>query len=241
MLRMTTQSMGAMPSQVPGPAGDQVMSDGRVLTQSRGGGAVKVAAVLGWFALLLQLYLILASRWQAGKSLLGGLDIFFSYFTVLTNILVAVVLTCAATSGDSALRRFFLKPSVQGGVAAAIIVVGLAYNLLLRNTWNPQGLQWVADELLHDVMPVLFVIYWWFCVPKGTLQWRDVWPWLIYPAVYFVYALVRGSLVDSYPYPFIDVNQLGYSQVLVNALMVLVGFVVVSLLVIAVDRWRGKR
>ncbi len=188
------------------------MSDGRVLTQSRGGGAVKIAAVLGWFALLLQLYLILALRWQAGKSLLGGLDIFFSYFTVLTNIL-----------------------------AAAIIVVGLAYNLLLRNTWNPQGLQWVADELLHDVMPVLFVIYWWFCVPKGTLQWRDVWPWLIYPAVYFVYALVRGSLVDSYPYPFIDVNQLGYSQVLVNALMVLVGFVVVSLLVIAVDRWHGKR
>ena len=146
------------------------MSNEMVLTQSKGGIAVKVAALLGWFALALQLYLILSSRWQGGKSLLGGVDIFFSYFTVLTNILVAVVLTCAATSGDSAVRRFFLNPKVQGGVAAAIVLVGLAYNLLLRHTWNPQGLQWVADELLHDVMPVLFVIYWWFCVPKGTLQ-----------------------------------------------------------------------
>ncbi len=216
------------------------MSDGMVLTQSGGGIAVKIAAALGWLALILQLYLILMSRWQGDKSLLGGVDIFFSYFTVLTNILVAVVLTCAATSGDSPVRRFFLNPKVQGGVAAAIVLVGLAYNLLLRHTWNPEGLQWVADELLHDVMPVLFVIYWWFCVPKGTLQWRDLWPWLIYPAVYFVYALVRGYFVGAYPYPFIDVDQLGYPQVFINAVMVLVAFVVISLLVIAVDRWKGK-
>lgn len=98
------------------------MSDEPVLTQSAGGIAVKIAALLGWFALILQLYLILTSRWQGGKSLWGAVDIFFSYFTVLTNILVAVVLTYAATSGDSALRRFFLKPTVQGGVAAAIIL-----------------------------------------------------------------------------------------------------------------------
>jgi len=216
------------------------MSDEMVLTQGKGGVAVKIAALLGWLALALQLYLILMSRWQGDKSLLGGVDIFFSYFTVLTNILVAIVLTCAATSGDSAFRRFFLNPKVQGGVAAAIVLVGLAYNLLLRHTWNPQGLQWVADELLHDVMPVLFVIYWWFCVPKGTLQWRDIWPWLIYPLAYFIYALVRGYFVGSYPYPFIDVDQLGYPQVLINAVMVLVAFVVISLVVIAVDRWKGK-
>lgn len=217
------------------------MSDDAVLTQSGGGIAVKLAAVLGWFALVLQLYLILTSRWQAEKSLLGGVDIFFSYFTVLTNILVAVVLTFAATTGDSALRRFFLRPSIQSGVAAAIVLVGLAYNLLLRHIWNPQGWQWVADELLHDVMPVLFVIYWWFCVPKGFLRWSNVWPWLIYPLVYFIYTLARGHLIDSYPYPFLEVDRLGYSQVLGNAVMLLLGFVVVSLMLIAVDRVKGKR
>ncbi|MBT2338882.1 MULTISPECIES: Pr6Pr family membrane protein [Pseudomonas] len=217
------------------------MSDDRVLTQSRQGPLVKCAAVLGWAALLLQLYLILASRWQAGKSLLGGLDIFFSYFTVLTNLLVAVVLTCAAMSGDSALRRFFLKPTVQGGVATSIVVVGLAYNLLLRHTWNPQGLQWLADELLHDVMPVVFMVYWLFCVIKGTLQWRDLWPWLIYPAAYFVFALVRGALVESYPYPFLEVDTLGYPHVMINAAMILLGFILVALVVIALDRALGER
>ncbi|KQW09448.1 MULTISPECIES: Pr6Pr family membrane protein [Pseudomonas] len=216
------------------------MSDDRVLTQGASGTVVKLAAMLAWLALFLQLYLILISRWQSGKSLIGGVDIFFSYFTVLTNILVAVVLTYAASTGDWPLRRFFLRPSVQGGVAAAIVLVGLAYNLLLRHTWNPQGLQWVADELLHDVMPVVFVIYWWFCVPKGTLHWSNVWPWMIYPLVYFIYVLIRGRWVGSYPYPFLEADRLGYPQTLGNALMVLLGFMVVSLVVVAVDRAKGK-
>lgn len=198
------------------------------------------AALLGWGGLTIQLYLLLIFRWQVEASLIGALVTFFSFFTVLTNTLAATVLTCAVTSRDSAGRRWFLKPAVQTGVTASIVVVGLAYNLLLRHLWHPQGFQWLADELLHDVMPVLFVIYWWFCVPKGTLQWSDVWPWLIYPAVYFVYALVRGYFVGSYPYPFIDVGQLGYSQVLINALMVLVVFVVISLVLVALDRWKGK-
>ncbi|WP_434580657.1 Pr6Pr family membrane protein [Pseudomonas sp. Z5-35] len=217
------------------------MSDKLVLTRSGSGIAVKIAALLGWFALTLQLCLILVSRWQGGKSLLGGVDIFFSYFTVLTNILVALVLSYAATSGDSALRRFFLNPKVQGGVAASIVLVGLAYNLLLRHVWDPQGWQWVADELLHDVMPVVFMLYWWFCVPKAPLQWRDIGPWLLYPLAYFIYALVRGAIVDSYPYPFIEVNTLGLTQVLINAVMVLVGFVLVSLVVVALDRCKGTR
>lgn len=216
------------------------MSNDWVSTQGASGTAVRWGAALGWLALFLQLYLILASRWQSGSSLLGGVDVFFSYFTVLTNILVAVVLTFAGMSGDSPLRRIFLRPSVQGGVAAAIVLVCLAYNLLLRHTWNPQGLQWAADELLHDVMPVLFAIYWWFCVPKGTLRWSNVWPWLIYPVTYFIYILIRGEWVGSYPYPFIEVDRLGYLQTLGNALMVLLGFLMVSWGVVAVDRARGK-
>jgi hypothetical protein len=84
------------------------------------------------------------------------------------------------------------------------------------------------------------MIYWWFCVPKGTLHWNNVWTWLLYPLIYFIYALIRGEVVGTYPYPFIEVDRLGYSQVLVNAVMVLVGFVVISLVLVAVDRAKGR-
>jgi hypothetical protein len=133
------------------------------------------------------------ARLSVGASLLGGLVSFFSYFTVLTNTLVASVLTCAVTRRESAARRWFLQPWVSSGIAVSIAVVGLAYSLLLRHLWHPQGWQFIADELLHDVMPLLFLGYWWFCVPKGTLRLWHLPLWLIYPLVYFIYAAARAS------------------------------------------------
>jgi hypothetical protein len=65
--------------------------------------------------------------------------------------------------------------------------------------------------------------------------------WVIYPLVYFGYSLWRGHLLAVYPYPFIDVDKLGYPQVFVNAGGLLAGFVLVSLLVIGLDRWRTDR
>jgi hypothetical protein len=196
------------------------------------------AACLGWAGLSIQLYLILYLRWSIEASLLGGLMSFFSYFTVLTNTLAATVLTCESTSRESAARRWFLKPGVSSAVAVSIAVVGLAYNLLLRHLWHPQGWQFLADELLHDVMPLLYLAWWWCCVPKGSLRLWHIALWLIYPLLYFAYALLRGHVLAAYPYPFIDVDKLGYPQVFINAGGILVGFVVIALLVIGLDRWR---
>ncbi|NBA94546.1 Pr6Pr family membrane protein [Pseudomonas sp. R5(2019)] len=202
---------------------------------------IKVAAGLGWLALVIQLYLIFASRLANDASLLGGLLNFFSYFTILTNTLVATALTHAAFGREGTMRRFFLAPWVVSGITVSIIMVALTYSLLLRHLWDPQGLQWLADGLLHDVMPLLFVVYWWLCVPKGTLRVGHLLPWALYPLVYFAYALMRGHWIGVYPYPFIDVGTLGYGRVMVNALVILLVFLLLALMLIAVDRWQGRR
>ncbi|WLH53048.1 Pr6Pr family membrane protein [Pseudomonas tolaasii] len=198
---------------------------------------VAVAALAGWVGLAIQQYLILYSRFTSGASLLGGLISFFSFFTVLTNTLVVVVLSYALVERDSAAKRFFLGPAISSGVAASIVVVSLAYNLLLRHLWTPQGFQFIADELLHDVMPLLFVVYWWHCVPKGTLRLKHLAGWVIYPVVYFGYVLLRGHLLGQYQYPFIDVDTLGYPQVFVNAVGILAGFIVIAFAVLGLDRF----
>ena len=190
-------------------------------------------AIVGWCGLVIQLDLVLLARWTSGASLLGGLVNYFSFFTVLTNTLVAVVLTCVATRQPSKGRTFFLQPWVTSGITVSIIVVGVAYNLLLRQLWQPQGLQWLANELLHDVMPVLFTLYWWFCVPKGSLRVGHIGVWVLYPVLYFAYTLLRGHLLGVYPYPFIDVEKLGYAQAFINACGVLA-----ALIIVGVDRWR---
>jgi len=202
---------------------------------------VSLTALLGWVGLSIQLYLILLGRWELGASLLGGLVNTFSFFTVLTNTLVAVVLTWELTERPSTVRRWFLLPSVRSGIAVSIALVGLAYNLLLRHLWHPEGWQFVADELLHDVVPLLYVVYWGLCVPKGTLRLRHIGLWAIYPVVYFAYLLLRGDWLATYPYPFIDVASLGYRQVFINAGGILAGFVAIALAVVGFDRWMGRR
>ena len=197
---------------------------------------VAVAALAGWVGLAIQQYLIFYSRWSTDASLLGGLINFFSFFTVLTNTLVVVVLSYALVSRDSTAKRWFLTPAVTSGVAASIVVVSLAYNLLLRHLWSPTGFQFIADELLHDVMPVLFLIYWWRCVPKGRLRLKHIGAWVIYPLVYFAYVLLRGHLLGQYQYPFIDVATLGYPQVFVNAGGLLAGFVLIAVAVVGLDK-----
>lgn len=197
---------------------------------------VTAAALAGWVGLAIQQYLIFYSRWSTGASLLGGLVNFFSFFTVLTNTLVVVVLSYAVVDRDSAAKRFFLAPRVSSAIAVSIVLVSLAYNLLLRHLWKPEGFQFIADELLHDVMPLLFVVYWWRCVPKGTLQCKHIGLWVLYPLVYFAYVLLRGDLLGQYQYPFFDVGTLGYPQVFVNAGGILAGFVLIALAVVGLDK-----
>jgi hypothetical protein len=195
-----------------------------------------IAAVLAWFGLCSQLYIILAARLANGVSLIGGVINFLSFFTVLTNILAALALTLPWVSEASRAGRLFAQPTVNTGIAASIACVGIAYNLLLRHLWQPQGLQWLADELLHDVTPLLFLLYWWRFVPKGLLGWRDVGRWALYPALYVFYALMRGALFGPYPYPFIDVDALGYARVFLNVGGLLIVFVGISRVLVTLDR-----
>jgi hypothetical protein len=76
--------------------------------------------------------------------------------------------------------------------------------------------------------------------PKKSLHWKNILPWLIFPAVYLVYSLLRGEATGWYPYYFINANQLGYAEIVVNALMVLAAFVIIGLVLIFLNRKVGN-
>ena len=76
-------------------------------------------------------------------------------------------------------------------------------------------------------------------MPRGDVRWAHVPRWMLYPIIYFVYAMVRGALSSVYPYPFIDASELGYMRALGNAVGVLIGFIAVALLLVAVGRLKS--
>jgi hypothetical protein len=194
-------------------------------------------ALLGWLALALQLVLTI----QQQGNVLGALWLWLGFFTITTNLLAAKVLTASAIGPCNPISRWLEQPDVQSMTAMSIIVVGMIYNLMLRQLWHPQGWQLVADVMLHVVMPLLFLLHWWVVVPKAQLRWQHIGYWLLYPAAYLVYALARGAVNGWYPYPFIDVTTLGYPRVLLNAIGVLLAFVVVAAILLVAGHWQARR
>lgn len=193
-------------------------------------------AVIGWFSLGLQLYILISNAPENGLSIREAVFNFFSYFTILTNLLVAASLSIQLISPLSSTGLFFSNPAVRTAIAVYIVIVGIVYSVALRHIWNPKGLQMVADRLLHDAIPLLYFIFWIFCTPRKVLQYRNAIRWLIYPVVYLVFALIKGLTTKWYAYPFINISELGVGKVTINCLFVAVAFLIISFLFILINR-----
>ena len=90
-------------------------------------------------------------------------------------------------------------------------------------------------------MPLAYWGWWLAFTPHGRLRWRNVAGWLRFPLVYVAWVFVRGARLGEYPYPFIDVGQLGWARVATNAVGVMAVFVVLGLVIVGVDRILGRR
>lgn len=199
------------------------------------------AALTFWFALILQLILSLQRSYAGGTGILHALWSYFAYFTILTNLLAASALALRLLARRIRIGVFLSRPGVVTALSAYMLLVGIAYHLLLRHTWQPEGWHWLADVLLHSLDPALFLGYWWSEGRNGAIRYSAITTWTVYPLAYFVYALVRGFGGGAYAYPFIDVGALGFVRVLCNAVVIAAGFAVVAAILIALGRRAPRR
>lgn len=174
-----------------------------------------VAAAVGFAALGLQYYVIAAPL--EGAELTKWTIEFFCFFTILTNCLAALAMAFPVVAPGSALGQFFDKPAVRTAIAAYILIVGLVYHFILREYWDPQGWARVADVLLHYVTPALFLLDWLLFVPKGRVPWSTVGKALSFPLIYIAWTLWHGTQTGWYPYPFVNVAELGLQKVIMNS------------------------
>jgi len=192
-----------------------------------------IGATTAWFAVVIQLYLLIAN---SGPNVIDAIIRFFSYFTILTNTLIAICYSALLSNKNSSFKHFFAKPSVRSALTVYILIVGLIYNVVLRNLWSPQGMQYVVDELLHTFDPAFFLLYWLIFVSKASLRYKYIFSWMLYPLAYTIYTFVLGEITNWYPYPFLEVSQLGYVQVLINYGWVTLSFLIVSVLLVSVNK-----
>ena len=193
-----------------------------------------VTGATAWFALIAQLVLSIQLNAARGMSVAGAVWRYFAFFTVLTNLLVALMLTAATLAPSTRMGRFFDRSDSITGITANIFLVGLVYNTLLFHLNAQEGWRFVTDLLLHFVVPILSVVYWWLAVRDAHIRWINATAWVFFLVAYFFYAIVRGSASGFYPYYFINVAQLGFGAVLLNALGVLAAFFfIIGVLIVA--------
>lgn len=196
--------------------------------------------VLAWVGLVLQFWISFYQSLSVGRSPLQSVLFYFGFFTILTNLLIALSLTLGLLVPRSRLGAFFTKPSVETGAAIYIAVVGIVYSLVLRELWNPVGVQKIADLLLHDAVPLLYIAFWATSVPKESLRYQDACWWSAYPLAYLLWALARGAATGFYPYPFIDLRTLGATRVALNGLLLLGLFLTLGFVAVAFAKWQTR-
>lgn len=194
------------------------------------------AAVL-WTTLALQLVLILDLIRSQGGTYGDGLWRYFGFFTILSNIFAAAVVSHAALRPG--VRTGLGSARIELAMTAAMTMVGITYSLLLRHTWNPQGAQALADTMLHDVAPLICILFW-LLRPHGALRWRDAIFCLIWPLFYCAYALVRGAFDGWYAYYFLDASALSTAEMARNIAGLSMAFLATGLALVGIDKALGR-
>lgn len=166
------------------------------------------------------------------------------YFTVQSNILLAVVFAWSAWASFT--DRGHLPGWLKGGATLFISITGLVFNFVLADIPEtpqadgaPSPAMELATWLLHTATPLLAVLDWLFFDEHRRFGLRHAAAWLAYPAAYFVFALARGAITDSperYPYPFIDLDALGAGGVTINVFIYAIAFYILGLVFVYVDR-----
>lgn len=159
---------------------------------------------------------------------------FFSYFTNLSNLFLAVIFIAGGLMLWRKQTPTRAQDSTRGASVVYIAVVGIVYGILLRNIDLGSLQPWI-NTLLHYVNPVVAVIDWFVAPPANKLAsnaWRG---WMLFPLAYLAYTLTRGAAVNWYPYPFLNpANVGGYGIVALYCVAILVVFFALSWAVIRV-------
>jgi hypothetical protein len=193
--------------------------------------------VVGLFALVAQLVLtIQGARVLVDvdpPSLPERLIRLAGYFTIQSNVLVAITAFTLLRDPD---RDGPVWRVVRVAALVGITITGIVHWFLLRPLLDLTGWSYACDKLLHVVVPLLAVVGWLLFGPRPRIAPRTWLLALVWPLAWLAYTLVRGAVTGFYPYPFLNVGELGGASVAVASLGITGMFVVVSLVL-----WWGDR
>jgi len=169
-----------------------------------------------------------------GQNMIGRLTDTASYFTTWSNVLVAIVFALLAIRVS---RRGHITHVLLFSALLMILVAGLVDNAILAPAVAPRhGWELLTTTLEHTITPLLALFAWAIFGPRDWLSRQLILPALLIPIVWVVFTMLRGAIINAYPYGFLNVVKLGYPMALLDVVGVLVVGIAICFLLIGIDR-----
>ncbi len=161
------------------------------------------------------------------------------FFTNQTGFMLAAVMVWGAIAQVTRVRQ---PPAwFKGAVVVFLIITALVSYFVL----DPEAadaptlvLGMTSGTIEHELNPLLAVVDFLLFEAHRRLRWRHAALWLLYLVAYATFTTIRAEVITSpdYPYGFLDVGALGWGGFLLNVAMYGVGFYVIGLAVVGIDR-----
>jgi hypothetical protein len=167
---------------------------------------------------------LLGGHPAGAAGIVGRLTDSFSYFTIWSNLVVVIVLFLLYRNPDRSSFRFKV---LRLDSLLMITITGVVYHILIRPYFPPVSWNVYSDIFLHTITPIATVSIWILVGPRNWISIKIVFYSLLVPIIWLGYTLIRGVIIDKYPYDFLDVITLGYLTVLITVvILVIVGLLI---------------
>lgn len=161
-----------------------------------------------------------------------------AYFTFISALLVCATSVMLALGTDRPSRLF---QSLRLAGVVQVIITGAVFNLLLRDDGSMSGVWLFNDRVLHVILPVVVPMVWFVLGPYGRITGRVVLGSTAVPLVWLAVTLIRGPILDWYPYEILDVPGMGYAGVSVYVVAILLAFLTIACLLWLIDYALARR
>ncbi|TGK04056.1 hypothetical protein EHO59_10855 [Leptospira semungkisensis] len=170
-----------------------------------------------------------------------GWDSFFNqfvFFTTQSNIILGITTLLLALQIKRNSEWFHIWRLVG---LIDITITAIVFNFVLATGPSRGGIAELASTFEHMINPILAIVGWFVFGPSGSVTIRRMIIAAMIPILYAGFTLIRGAIMQWYPYNILDVTNLGYSGVSIYIVAIFILFLIIAFVLFLFDRWLGSK
>lgn len=172
---------------------------------------------------------------------LNVLNEYFSYFTVLSNILITFVFLVFGIVGMRKALKIGIVKLLYGPAVLYMSITGVVFWTILHGgADHAQLLPWV-NIVLHGITPIAAFLGWVLFSQRAMVSYTSAYKWLSFPLLFVAYTLLRGFFINWYPYAILNPTKAGgYIGIFGYVFEIVIGAYIMGLILIVINNLHRK-